>query len=70
MKDFENIKNQNETEFLEKFLEIKQAVIIKAGNLGDTKNNRVSMQKDILKTGNLELKLPMSVRCYGDKFNL
>ena len=70
LKDFENIKNQNETEFLEKFLEIKQAVIIKAGNLGDTKNNRVSMQKDILKTGNLELKLPMSVRCYGDKFNL
>ena len=67
LNDFKNIIDTNETSFLTKFLIIKQQKI-KDGNYGNSKNNRVDMQKFILSTKNFNLNKPIKVSCYGDDF--
>lgn len=59
-----------ESDWLTEFLKIKQATIQKDTSLGDTKNNRVDMQKALLSAGNVNLTSPMKVKCYGDSFTL
>ena len=59
-----------EADWIADFLNAKQAIIEKDRSLGDTKNNRVDMQKALLKSGNLDLKSKMTVKCYGDSFTL
>jgi hypothetical protein len=51
-------------------LDVKQKVLEDKKDLGDTKNNRVDMQKKLLAEGNLELRSPMKVSCYGDDYSL
>jgi chitosanase len=68
--NLENIKADNEKDFLTKFLDLKQKIIENDPSLGDATNNRVDMQKKLLSDGNMELTLPMTVSCYGDVFNI
>ena len=62
--------NSTEAEFLISFLNIKQDVIEKDPSLGDSTNNRVDMQKKLLKQGKFNLTSPMKLTCYGDSFTL
>lgn len=77
--DFDNFKKMksktpsndgNEEVWLKEFLDIKQKTIEKDGSLGDDKNNRVDMQKSLLKSKNFNLNSPLNVKCYGDSFKL
>ena len=67
---FEKIKLDTQVNMLSEFLTIKQKVIEHDKSLGDTKDNRVAMQRKLLMEGNLDLHLPMTVSCYKDVFNL
>ena len=68
---FSNIRvsaSLNEKSAIAKFLEIKQRVIVNDPTLGDSKNNRVDMQKSLLQRSIMDLQTPMTVSCYGDSF--
>lgn len=67
---FNKISGSNETDVLTAFLILKQTIIEKDHSLGDTKNNRVDMQKSLLTNKNFGLISPMKVSCYGDSFTL
>jgi chitosanase len=68
--NLDSIVNSDETTFLEKFLEFKQKTIEADKSLGDSKKNRVDMQKKLLSDKNFSLSLPMTVSCYGDTFTI
>ncbi len=68
--DLDSISNSNETTFLTTFLDYKQKTIEGDHSLGDTKKNRVDMQKKLLADKNFNLTLPMTVSCYGDTFTI
>ena len=73
---FKNLKSKppaiggDEKTWLAEFLNKKQSIIEKDGSLGDTKDNRVAMQKSILAMNNTGLTSPLKVSCYGDSFSL
>ena len=62
------VKGEDEGLFLRKFLDVKQKTIEDDESLGDTDNNRVDMQKKLLRRENFGLDRPMSVYCYTEKF--
>ncbi len=64
------LKYEDEVTFLTLFLKIKQQIIEKDESLGDTDNNRVDMQRGLLVRKNMDLKKPMTVYCYLEKFRL
>jgi chitosanase len=71
---FKDIPASKESEYLERFLDVKECVIEQCGNLGDSGkevngvSNRVDMQRAILKQGNFDLTSPLKVDCYGSQF--
>lgn len=69
---FENIPYSDVTvqRYLKEFLDVKQKVIEKKKSLGDSKNNRVDMQKALVAQNKLELQSPLNVSCYGDSYTL
>lgn len=66
----ENIKASNEAEFLKIFLDRKQAILIKDPTLGPGRNNRVDMQRKLLRENNFDLTLPILTSCYGQNFSV
>lgn len=54
---------------LECFLAVKRQEI-SSGNFGDTVDNRVDMQYQLLRDSKFLLEPPLCVQCYGDTFNL
>lgn len=64
------LKWDDEVTFLTNFLRIKQKIIEEDETLGDTDNNRVEMQKGLLNRRNFDLKKPMTVYCYLQRFHL
>jgi len=64
------VKGDEEGLFLKKFLDIKQKTIEDDETLGDTDNNRVDMQKKLLRRDNFALDRPMNVYCYTEKFHI
>lgn len=70
LEKFKNITETNESKFLTKFLQIKENEIIKDSTLGDSKNNRVDMQKSLLTKQNFNLTKPIKVSCYNDNYTI
>ena len=68
--NLDTIPNSDETTFLTTFLDYKQKTIESDKSLGDSKKNRVDMQKKLLADKNFNLDLPMTVSCYGDVFTI
>ena len=68
LEKFRGMTLDTETEFLKEFLDIKQQVIEEDENLGDTDNNRVEMQRGLLRMKNWNLIPPFEVRCYCERF--
>ncbi len=64
------LKKEPEALFLSNFLKVKQKIIEEDESLGDTDNNRVDMQKSLLIRRNFDLKKPMTVYCYLQRFHL
>lgn len=64
------VKGEQESLFLRKFLDIKQKTIEDDETLGDTDNNRVDMQKKLLRREHFSLETPMTVYCYTEKFSV
>jgi hypothetical protein len=68
--NLDTILNSDETTFLTTFLNMKQSTIEADKSLGDTKQNRVDMQKKLLADKNFNLNVPMTVSCYGDVYTI
>jgi chitosanase len=68
--NLDTIPNSDEATFLRTFLDYKQKTIEADRSLGDSKNNRVDMQKKLLDEKNFNLTTPMTVSCYGDTFTI